>query len=173
MNKLDRIKILINNLIVRGVEDTQKGFGVKLGYSNESSFSQILNGNVNMPKNFIKKLKSVVPLLNVKWIETGEGEMFENHNFFVNNGQHGDGSIRIQGNSNGNIIAGSNIRTSNSNNRNIEDKKQKECLLCKEKDQLIRSLELQLQVRQEQLQDKNEQLQAKDKIINSLIDKIK
>lgn len=161
MNKLDRIKILINNLIVRGVEDTQKGFGVKLGYSNESSFSQILNGNVNMPKNFIKKLKSVVPLLNVKWIETGEGEMFENHNFFVNNGQHG------------NIIAGSNIRTSNSNNRNIEDKKQKECLLCKEKDQLIRSLELQLQVRQEQLQDKNEQLQAKDKIINSLIDKIK
>lgn len=53
----------------------QKDLGEKLGYSNESSFSQVINEKVSEPKDFIPKLKQVFPELNANWLLTGEGEM--------------------------------------------------------------------------------------------------
>lgn len=76
MTKLERIKILINILIFNGHAESQKDFGIKMGYENESYFSQIINGKVNLPKNFIEKLKSIEPRVNEEWIDEGTGEMF-------------------------------------------------------------------------------------------------
>lgn len=53
----------------------QRELGRMMGYKNESSFSQILNGKQPMPKVFLNKLKSTIPSVNTVWIETGEGEM--------------------------------------------------------------------------------------------------
>ena len=49
--------------------------GRLLGYNNESYFSQIINGQVEEPKDFMKKLKELVPSLNVEWLQNGIGEM--------------------------------------------------------------------------------------------------
>lgn len=76
MNELDRVKIVIQHLISSGLSDSQKGIGSLLGYTNESSFSQIINGKVKTPKNFINKLKSITPNLNEDWLITGKGNMF-------------------------------------------------------------------------------------------------
>lgn len=75
MNKIDRYKILIRYAIQGGVVINQKDFGQKLGYTNESSFSQIINGKVNEPKDFINKVGGLIPDLNLDWLLTGDGEM--------------------------------------------------------------------------------------------------
>jgi hypothetical protein len=75
MNELDRVKLLIKHLIAYGFAENQKGVGVLLGYNTESSFSQIINGKVKTPKNFINKLKNIEPRLNINWLETGTGSM--------------------------------------------------------------------------------------------------
>lgn len=79
MNEIDerknRYKILIRYAVGQGLAQTQKDLGKLLGYTNESSFSQIINGKVEIPKNFISKLKTLIPTLNEQWLLTGEGEM--------------------------------------------------------------------------------------------------
>lgn len=75
MDKIGRFKILIRFLIGNGYISSQKDLGVKLGYQNESSFSQVLNGKVRQPKDFISRLQLIIPELNKEWIEHGTGEM--------------------------------------------------------------------------------------------------
>lgn len=75
MNELWRIKYAIKHLISNGIAHSQKELGIIMGYSNESSFSQVLNGKVDLPKNFIEKLISLDNCLNPDWIRTGNGEM--------------------------------------------------------------------------------------------------
>lgn len=75
MNKKHRYKILIDYLIDKGVVATQKELGAKMGYSNETTLSQIINGHMAEPKDFIEKLSQYLPTLNPQWLETGEGEM--------------------------------------------------------------------------------------------------
>lgn len=77
MDKIDRYKILIRHLITSGIADNQKDLGAKLGYSNESSFSQVINGKVPTPKDFIEKLKTLLPNLNDDWLLTGKGDMLK------------------------------------------------------------------------------------------------
>ena len=74
---IDRRKILIRYIINNGIAQSQKDLGHKLGYSNESSFSQVINGKVKTPNDFPKKLKNLVPNLNINWLLTGEGEMLK------------------------------------------------------------------------------------------------
>lgn len=69
-----RSKILVQHLISLGVVGSQKDLGAQMGY-NESYFSQIVNGKVAMPNNFIEKLKELEPSLNSQWLLTGEGKM--------------------------------------------------------------------------------------------------
>ena len=75
MNKIDRYKIFIRYAKDCGIISSQKDLGEKLGYTNESSFSQVINEKVKIPDNFNEKLKSLVPLLNIEWLESGKGEM--------------------------------------------------------------------------------------------------
>lgn len=101
LNKLDRVKIFITHLIISGVFDSQKTVGVFLGYNNESSFSQILTKKTPIPKNFINKLKKLEPTLNINWIETGEGEMFDSNKITGNSIYDNKGNVsQIVGNGN-------------------------------------------------------------------------
>ncbi len=77
MNKYDRLKIFIRHLIAVKIAKNQKDLGAKLGYTNESYFSQIINGKTSEPTDFMQKLKSLEPLLNIQWLETGRGEMLK------------------------------------------------------------------------------------------------
>jgi hypothetical protein len=62
-------------MIQLGIVASQKDLGRKLGYSNESSFSQIINQKVAEPKDFVERIKSLYPELNTDWLLYGEGEM--------------------------------------------------------------------------------------------------
>lgn len=75
MNRIDRNKTLVRHILNCGIASSQKDLGVKLGYANESSFSQIINEKVAYPKNFIERITAIVPNLNTDWLLTGEGEM--------------------------------------------------------------------------------------------------
>ena len=75
MNKVDRYKILIRHLIKSDLIANQKELGKKMGYNNPSAFSQVINGKTSEPKLFMKKLKEIVPELNLSWLELGEGSM--------------------------------------------------------------------------------------------------
>lgn len=97
MNKINRFKILITYIIQSGLAENQKDLGNKLGYSNESSFSQIINNKVNTPKNFINRLKSIVPQLNEDWLLYGEGEMLGGG---INQEVNGDHNTAVAGNNN-------------------------------------------------------------------------
>lgn len=77
MNRVMRNKSLIHHLIRTGVIKNQKDLGEKMGYSNESSFSQVINEKVAEPKDFIPKLKTIIPELNDQWLIKGEGEMLK------------------------------------------------------------------------------------------------
>lgn len=77
MEKIDRYKILVRHLVKQGVASSQKDLAQKMGYKNESSFSQIINGKVNEPKDFIEKFVSYIPDLNRDWLLYGEGEMLK------------------------------------------------------------------------------------------------
>lgn len=74
-NKATRYKLLVEYAKEHGIAKSQKDLGKKLGYTNESSFSQILTGKTE-PKDFYIKLKSLLPLLNTEWLDTGNGDMF-------------------------------------------------------------------------------------------------
>ncbi|MGN1211347.1 MAG: hypothetical protein ACI4TM_06650 [Candidatus Cryptobacteroides sp.] len=75
LNTLERLRLLIRHLVVTKEIASQKELGRMMGYKNESSFSQILNGKQEIPKHFRKNLKEVIPKVNLVWITTGEGEM--------------------------------------------------------------------------------------------------
>lgn len=75
MNRISRNKFLVQYIISKGFASSQKELGQLLGYSNESSFSQIINEKVAYPKDFIERLKGVIPDLNEGWLLNGEGEM--------------------------------------------------------------------------------------------------
>lgn len=97
MNKINRFKILITYIIQSGLAENQKDLGNKLGYSNESSFSQIINNKVNTPKNFINRIKSIVPQLNEDWLLYGEGDMLKTD---INQEVNGDHNTAVAGNNN-------------------------------------------------------------------------
>lgn len=75
MKRVDRNKILVRHIVSLGLATSQKDLGAKMGYENESYFSQIINEKVETPKDFILKLKKFVPDLNEAWLLTGNGEM--------------------------------------------------------------------------------------------------
>lgn len=76
--ELERIKAVIKWLIGQGYADNQEGVGKLLGYANKSSFSQLLNAKKPLPSNFIERLESVNPKINLDWIRTGKGNMLKN-----------------------------------------------------------------------------------------------
>lgn len=75
MNRVFRNKIVIEHLIAEGVIKNQRDLGIKMGYTNESAFSQVINEKVATPKDFTSKLKIIMPNLNEEWLINGTGSM--------------------------------------------------------------------------------------------------
>ncbi|MFR9541859.1 MAG: hypothetical protein SNH27_07390 [Rikenellaceae bacterium] len=98
MDKIDRYKVLVRYAVSNGIAPSQKGLGKIMGYSNESSFSQILNEKVDQPKDFISRLVSIIPDLNEDWIENGNGEMLRTEQKIENNSENNSGVSNISGN---------------------------------------------------------------------------
>ncbi|GIZ10018.1 S24 family peptidase [Flavobacterium sp. UMI-01] len=78
MTELQRIKISIKTLIGLGVGKNQEDIGKQLGYSNKSSFSQVLNGNVGLPSDFVDRLCKLDDRLSKAWIKKGDGDILLN-----------------------------------------------------------------------------------------------
>lgn len=100
MNKIDRFKILIRYAKSLGIASSQEEFGKLMGYTNPSAFSQVINGKSKEPKEFSKKMCSLVPESNFNWLEYGEGDMLgtntttiTQNNVNGNNNYVGNGSI--------------------------------------------------------------------------------
>lgn len=79
MTELQRVKIALKALISLGVARNQEEVGKLLGYSNKSSFSQVINGIVNLPADFVDRLCSLNSTINRDWIKTGNGNILENN----------------------------------------------------------------------------------------------
>lgn len=79
MTELQRIKIALKALISLGNARNQEEVGKLLGYSNKSSFSQVMNGKVNLPADFVDRLCSLNTALNKDWIKTGIGNVLEDN----------------------------------------------------------------------------------------------
>jgi len=78
MSELERIKIAVKALISLGAATNQEGIGKLMGYSNKSSFSQVLNGKVALPKDFIDKLCKLDRRLVKVWIVNEVGSVLRN-----------------------------------------------------------------------------------------------
>jgi predicted transcriptional regulator len=76
MNKLKRVKKLVNWLIFNEYAENDAGVAKKIGYT-KSSFSQIMNAKVPLSNRFIDKLCSVDENINKVWVNTGQGEMLQ------------------------------------------------------------------------------------------------
>ena len=79
MSNLKRIKKVIKWLIYKEIGESEKEIAERLGYT-KSSFSQIVNGKVPLSDKFISKLCSLDENINLVWVQSGEGEMFIEHN---------------------------------------------------------------------------------------------
>ena len=79
MSNLKRIKKVINWLIYKEIGESEKEIAERLGYT-KSSFSQIVNGKVPLSDKFISTLGSLDENINLVWDQSGEGEMFLEHN---------------------------------------------------------------------------------------------
>lgn len=75
MTELERIKIAVKSLISLGVGKNQESIGRLMGYTNKSSFSQVLNGKVPLPSDFIDKLCKLDRRLVKMWIKNEQGNV--------------------------------------------------------------------------------------------------
>ena len=75
MEVLDRIKIAVKALISLGLAKNQEEIGSLLGYTSKSAFSQVLNGKVSLPNDFIDRLCKLDKRLVKMWIVNEEGSV--------------------------------------------------------------------------------------------------
>lgn len=75
MDKIQRINEAIKWVVFEGLAKNHTDLAHKLGYK-KSSFSQIINGRVNISTSFINRLVTFAPILNRKWLISGEGSLF-------------------------------------------------------------------------------------------------
>jgi len=71
----ERLKKVIKWMVGSGLAPNQEEIGKLLGYKNKSSFSQVLNGKVPLPGDFITRLCAIDKTINRVWIEDGIGQM--------------------------------------------------------------------------------------------------
>ena len=74
-----RLKNLVLWLISQDIVASQQDLGERLGISNKSYLSQLVNGRAISPE-FINKLSKLDPRINPDWLETGEGDMLIGEN---------------------------------------------------------------------------------------------
>lgn len=76
MSEIQRVRKVVNWLIFSEFADNDTDLAEKLDYT-KSSFSQILNGKVNLSDKFINALCSCDENINKVWIKTGEGSLLK------------------------------------------------------------------------------------------------
>ena len=86
MDLKDRIKVTIQLLIGFKVANTQEEIGLLLGYKNKSSFSQVINGKVDLPDKFLEKLSLLDNRISKKWLINGIGYI-ESEQVYINNSE--------------------------------------------------------------------------------------
>ena len=64
--------------LTRELHETQYSLAAKLGYTNHTSLSQILNGKKKVPDNFPERLASLHPLVNVDFLRGTSEDMLLN-----------------------------------------------------------------------------------------------
>lgn len=74
MEKIQRVNDAIKWIFFEGLAKNQTDLAQQLGYT-KSSFSQIVNGRVNISDNFIENLTKFALSLSKHWLLTGEGSM--------------------------------------------------------------------------------------------------
>ncbi|ENA1806938.1 hypothetical protein ABF226_001360 [Flavobacterium psychrophilum] len=80
MTEVERVKLAVKTLISLGVAKNQEEIGKLMGYSNKSSFSQVLNGIVPLPDKFIDKLCRLDKRLRRDWIVNEFGHILIKNN---------------------------------------------------------------------------------------------
>jgi transcriptional regulator with XRE-family HTH domain len=75
MTEIQRVKKVIKWLIYQGIAENESELSGKMGYT-KSSFSQIINGKVNLSGKFIDKLCEWDPILDSEWVKSGKGSIF-------------------------------------------------------------------------------------------------
>lgn len=73
-----RIKRAINWLKSQGYFSSQKEIGEKLGITNRSYLSQLVNADIPN-EDFVNKFTDIAPQISAVWLLTGEGEMLEDN----------------------------------------------------------------------------------------------
>lgn len=74
-----RIKRAINWLISQGRFSSQKEIGEKIGITNRSYLSQLVNSDVP-PVEFVNKFTTLAPEISASWLLYNEGEMLKSEN---------------------------------------------------------------------------------------------
>lgn len=139
---LQRVVKLVDWLIFNGDAKNRRELATKLGYT-ESSFSQIINGRVNLSDSFVKKLANLNKAVNTNWLLTGEGNMLK----------EGERGVTINGQGNRIINHGTdNSRYNSDNNSNDTEP------LIKEIEHLNKLLN-----------EKEKQLEEKERLISVLL----
>lgn len=87
MDLHDRIKVAIQILIGLKVSSNQEDVGKKLGYNNKSYFSQIINGKVSLPNDFLENLVALDSRIPKEWLINDIGFISENKLVYTNNEQ--------------------------------------------------------------------------------------
>ena len=78
MNGKERLKKVIQYAKDNNLIKSQKELGMRLGYTSETTFSQIVaKDSDKWPKNLVKKIKVLFPNINADWLLTGEGVMLK------------------------------------------------------------------------------------------------
>jgi len=75
MTEIQRVKKVIKWLIYQGIADNESELSDKMGYT-KSSFSQIINGKVNLSGKFIDKLCEWDSSIDSEWVKSGKGSIF-------------------------------------------------------------------------------------------------
>src|SRR5690606_15988025 len=70
----DRIKVAIQLLIGYKIASNQEEVGRLLGYTNKSSFSQVVNGKTAVPSGFLKNLAALDDRISEDWLTNDIGE---------------------------------------------------------------------------------------------------
>jgi transcriptional regulator with XRE-family HTH domain len=149
MTKLQRVIKVSDWLIFETIVKNRRDLAEKMGYT-ESSFSQILNGKVNLSDRFIKKLAKMDERLNSEWLLIGEGSMLR-ETPSIKQKITGSGNTTI-GNA-GNV----DLRKYNSDSPDVLRAQ------IDEKDRLLNEKE-------ERIKEKDAQIKEKDAQINKLLD---
>lgn len=76
LSSYGRLKFAAHFIVGLGIEESMKSLGISIGYSNNSAFSQVINGKVPLPRNTLAKFCQRYRFFSENWLANGEGGPF-------------------------------------------------------------------------------------------------